>query len=90
MKMSSCVWSHAWSARCGLDAQQLLLVVPLVERPRLVEALVALQPDQLGAGGLGDGLGQLGLAHAGRAFDEQWLAQRAARNTVVAVAASAR
>ena len=30
-----------------LDAQQLLLVVPLVQRPRLVEALVALQPDQL-------------------------------------------
>ena len=32
----------------GLDAQQLLLVVPLVERARLVEPLVALEADQLG------------------------------------------
>ena len=38
----------------GLDAQQLLLVVPLVERLGLVETLVALQADQPGAGDLGD------------------------------------
>ena len=37
-----------------LDAQQLLLVVPLVERLGLVEALVALEADQAGAGDLGD------------------------------------
>src|SRR5437763_332294 len=59
----------------GLDAQQLLLVVPLVEGLRLVEALVALEPDEPGAGRGGDGLGQLGLAHAGRAFDEYGLLQ---------------
>ncbi len=57
------------------DAQQLLRVVPLVERPRLVDALVALQPDQPGAGGLRDRLGELGLAHAGRTFDQQRLAE---------------
>ena len=48
--------------------RQLLGVVPLVERARLVDALVALQPDQAGAGGLGDRLGQLGLADPGRAL----------------------
>ena len=37
-------------AGARLDAQQLLLVVPLVERAGLVEPLVALQPDQVGAG----------------------------------------
>ena len=35
----------------SLDAEQLLLVVPLVERARLVETLVALEPDQLRARG---------------------------------------
>ena len=33
----------------GLDAQELLLVVPLVERLGLVEALVALEADETGA-----------------------------------------
>ena len=61
----------------SLDAEQLLLVVPLVERPRLVEALVALQPDQVGAGRPADRLGQLGLADAGRTLDEQRLLERA-------------
>ena len=60
----------------GLDPQQLLAVVPLIKGTRLVQALVALQPDQLGVGGLGDRLGQLGLAGAGRALDEQRLAER--------------
>ena len=59
----------------GLDAQQLLLVVPLVERLGLVEALVALEADEAGAGHLGDRLGQLGLARAGRALDEDRLAE---------------
>ena len=44
--------SHAFAASLarglGLDPQQLLAVVPLVQRLRLVEALVALQPHQLG------------------------------------------
>ena len=62
-------------ALVGLDAQQLLLVVPLVQRLGLVEALVALQADQPGAGHLGDGLGELGLARAGRALDEHRLAE---------------
>ena len=77
MKMSSWVCSQAWSALRGLDAQQLLLVVPLVQRPRLVESLVALQPDQVRAGGPGDRLGELGLADARRPLDEQRLLQRA-------------
>ena len=48
--MSSSISAHA-VARCplGLDAQQLLLVVPLVQRLGLVEALVALQADEPGA-----------------------------------------
>ena len=57
----------------GLDAQQLLLVVPLVEGLGLVEALVALQPDEARAGGGGDGLGELGLADTGRAFHQHRL-----------------
>ena len=76
VKMSSWVSSHARSSPLGLDAQQLLLVVPLVERARLVEPLVALQPDQLGAGRPRHRLGQLGLADAGRALDQQRLLQR--------------
>ena len=60
-----------------LDAQQLLLVVPLVERARLVETLVALQPNQLRAGRPRHRLGQLGLPDAGRALDQQRLLQRA-------------
>ena len=56
-----------------LDAEQLLLVVPLVQRLGLVEALVALEPDQPGAGDLGDRLGELGLADAGRSLDQDRL-----------------
>src|SRR5215470_2873504 len=55
----------------GLNAQQLLLVVPLVQRLGLVEALVALQPDEVGAQRLRQHLADLGLAGAGRAFDQQ-------------------
>ncbi len=59
----------------GLDAQELLFVVPLVERPGLVQAFVALESDQLGIGRGSQCLGQLRLAHTGRSFDEQRLAQ---------------
>ena len=58
-KMSSWISSHESLFAVGLDAQQLLLVVPLVEGLRLVEALVALQADQPRAGDLGDALGEL-------------------------------
>ena len=61
----------------GLDPQQLLLVVPLVERPRLVEPLVALQAHQVRARRAGDRLGQLGLADAGRPLHQQRLLERA-------------
>src|SRR5699024_2226440 len=62
-------------ALAGLDAQDLLGVVPLVQGTGLVDALVALQSDEFGLGGGGDGLGELGLADARRALDEQRLAQ---------------
>ena len=73
--MSSCRSSQPSVVAVGLDAQQLLLVVPLVQGLALVEALVALQADQPGAGDLGDGLRQLGLAGAGRPLDEDGLLQ---------------
>ena len=77
MKMSSWVSSQRLVRAAGLDAEQLLLVVPLVERPRLVETLVALQPDQVGARRARHRLGQLGLADPGRPLDQQRLLQRA-------------
>ncbi len=58
-----------------LRIEQLLGVLPLVERLRLVQALVALQADKLAAGGAGPALGQLGLTDAGGALGEQGLAQ---------------
>ena len=74
-KTSSLVCGPRLVLAPGGDPQQLLGVVPLVERPGLVDALVALQPDHARAGGRGDGLGQLGLADSGGALDEQRLAQ---------------
>ena len=59
----------------GLDAEQLLLVVPLVQRLGLVEPLVALEPDQAGADDLGDRLGELGLAGSGGTLDQDRLAE---------------
>ena len=59
----------------GLDAQQLLAVVPLVQRLGLVEALVALQPHELAAEVRGERLGELGLADAGGPLDEHRLAE---------------
>ena len=76
VKMSSWVSSHDSWPPLRLDAQQLLLVVPLVERAGLVETLVALQPDQLGARRPRHRLGQLGLADPGRTLDQQRLLQR--------------
>ncbi len=54
-----------------LDGEQLALIVPLVERGVLVEALVALQADQLGLVHGGERLGDLGLADAGLALEQQ-------------------
>ena len=59
----------------GLDAQQLLAVVPLVQRLGLVEALVALQADQLALGGPGERLRQLGLSHSRGSLDEDGLSE---------------
>ena len=60
-------------AGVGLDAQELLLVIPLVERLRFVEPLVALQPDELLPGGGRDRLRELGLADAGGALAQERL-----------------
>ena len=59
----------------GLDPQQLLAVVPLVHRLRLVEPLVALQAHQLAAGRARERLRQLGLADPRRALDQDRLAE---------------
>ena len=58
-------------ALARLDGEQLALIVPLVERGVLVEALVALQADQLGLVHGGERLGDLGLADAGLALEQQ-------------------
>ncbi len=58
-----------------LDAQKLLLIVPLVERLALVQSLVALQAHQFPVQGGGHDLGNLRLAHAGGPLDEQGPAQ---------------
>ena len=64
-------------ARAIRSAQHLPRVVPLVERGLDVEALVALQADQLGAEQAREHLRELGLADAGVALDEQGLAHLA-------------
>ena len=56
----------------GPKPQQLLGVVPLVQRLGGVEPLVALQPDELPAEHVGQHPGDLGLAHAGLALEQQW------------------
>src|SRR5208282_4006192 len=58
-------------AFAGLDGEQLALIVPLVERGVLVEALIALQADQLGPVHGGERLAHLGLADAGLALEQQ-------------------
>ena len=59
----------------SLNAQELLLVVPLVQRLGLVESLIALQPDEARPAHRGHRLGQLGLAGTGRPFDEDRLSE---------------
>ena len=54
-----------------LDAQQLLLVIPLVEGLALVQALVALEAHQLPVQGGGHDLGDFGFSYAGGALNEQ-------------------
>ena len=51
--------------------QDLPREVPVVERLRHVEALVTLQPDEVRAGRVRQGLRERGLADAGVAFEEQ-------------------
>ena len=57
----------------GADVEQLARIVPLVDRVRDVEALVALEPDQARAEDPCHRLGRLGLADAGLAFEQQRL-----------------
>ena len=63
--------ASAFSPLAGLDGEQLALIVPLVQRGVLVEALVALQADQFGAVHGGERLCDLGLADARLAFEQQ-------------------
>ena len=58
-----------------LCVEQLFAVVPLVECRCLVLALVALQPQEFASGDLRQGLGELGLADAGGALEEDGLSQ---------------
>ena len=59
----------------GAEVEQLAGVVPLVHGLADVDALVALQADQLAAGPARQHLGHLGLPHAGLALEEQRSAQ---------------
>ncbi len=54
-----------------LYREQLALIIPLVKRGVLIEALIALQPDQFGAVHGGKRLADLGLADAGLALEQQ-------------------
>src|SRR5688500_10900758 len=58
------------AARVGLDAQQLLGVIPLVQGLGLVESLVALQANQPRVEHFSQRLGELGLAHPRRPLDQ--------------------
>jgi hypothetical protein len=59
----------------GLDAEELFAVVPLIQRACFVQALVALQADEIELCRCRDGLGELGLPDARRALDQQRLSQ---------------
>jgi hypothetical protein len=61
--------------------EQLARVVPLVERLGDVDALVALQPDQLTAGDERERSGELGLSRARLTLQEQRPRHRARRET---------
>ena len=58
-------------AAMRLDREQLPLVIPFIERGRLIQPLVALQADQLGRMRCGKGLGDLGFADARFALEQQ-------------------
>ena len=58
------------------QVQQLARVVPVVERVVEVDALVALEPDQARAGGGGERLADLGLAHSRLTLEQQRLLER--------------
>ena len=58
-------------AAMGLDRQQLALVVPLVQRGRLIEPLVALQADQFGRVHGCQRFRHFSLADARLAFEQQ-------------------
>ena len=60
----------------GAEVEQLAGVVPVVDRLGDVDALVALEADQLAAGHAGERLGEFGLADAGLALEQQRPAQR--------------
>jgi hypothetical protein len=60
----------------GAQRQQLALPVPVVQRLMDVDALVALQADQASARRRGQRLGDLGLADARLALQQQRLAER--------------
>ena len=74
----------------GAQVEQLAGVVPLVDGLGDVDALVALQADQLAAGPAGQHLGHLGLADAGLALEQQRRWSRSARKMAVARPSSAR
>ena len=76
-------------ALARLDGEELALIVPLVERGVLVEALVALQADQLGAVHGGERLGDFGLADAGLAFEQQRALEESISHSAVARSRSA-
>ena len=55
----------------GSQVQELTGVVPLVDGLGDVDAVVALEPDELASGPRGERLGDLGLADARLAFEQQ-------------------
>ena len=61
---------------CGPDMQQLTRVVPLVDRVRDVQPLVALEPDQPGSPCVRECLRRLRLAHARLALEKDGLLER--------------
>src|ERR1700723_3475577 len=60
----------------GLHAQELFLIVPFVERARLIESFVTLQADQFGVENFREHLGDFGLAGAGGTLYQQRLFER--------------
>ena len=57
------------------DREQLLRIVPLVERLGYVDSLITLQPYEWGLQCSGKCLGGLGLADTWLSLDENWLAE---------------